>query len=334
MVSQCMVSRRLWPRKQSKMPANPQPVVFITAGASGIGAACVRRLLAAGFKVLAGVRDRRKGEELQQQVLGKDYPGKDSRPVQGDLLGEAFVPLLLDVTEAASVAEAAAMVQHMLDRDGSRLAGLINNATNERHGPIELLPLEFIREEMEVDYLGAVRTVKAMLPLLRRARGRIINFSSMNGRSVFQSIGANSAAKYAVEAVSDALRLELAPWGIEVVLIEPGATKTPIWDKALQKFIDLPNHVSAEQLRLYYPDWQAAVKHAAQDKERFLRGALPPERVADAVVQALTARRPKTRYVVGWDARRVLLLKWLLPDRWFDRVAMAAFNDQSSQHKQ
>ena len=292
------------------MDTMAKPVVFVTAGASGIGAACARRLVSAGFKVMAGVRNPQKGEELQQQ------------------LGDAVVPILLDVTKADSVVEAAKTVQDTLERDGSRLAGVVNNATNERHGPIELLPMEFIREELEVDYLGTVRTVKAMLPLLRRARGRIVNFSSMNGRSVFRSIGANSAAKYAVEAVSDALRLELAPWGIEVVLIEPGATKTPVWDKALQKFMDLPNHVPADQLQLYYPDWQAAVKHAVDDKERFLRSALPPERVADAVTHALTARRPKTRYVVGWDARAVLFLKWLLPDRWFDRVAMAAFNDQ------
>ena len=292
------------------MPNNAKPVVFITAGASGIGVACARQLLSAGFTVVAGVRNAQRGEEFQQQ------------------LGDAWVPLALDVTEADSVAKAATTVQHLLEREGSYLAGLVNNATDERHGPIELLPIDSIREELEVDYLGAVRTVKAMLPMLRRSRGRIINFSSMNGRSVFRGIGANSAAKYAIEAVSDALRLELAPWGIEVVLIEPGATKTPLWDKALQKFIDLPNHVPAEQLQLYYPDWQAAVTRAVNDKERFLRSALPPERVADAVTHALTARRPKTRYLVGWDARTILFLKWLLPDRWFDRIAMVAFNDQ------
>ncbi len=284
--------------------------VFITAGASGIGAACGGLLAARGYTVFAGVRTAQKGELLRQQI------------------GDALVAVPLDVTDAASVAAAIETIRTALAQQNLRLAGLVNNATNERHGPIELLPMEFIRDEIEVDYLGSVAVIKAALPLLRRSRGRIVNFSSMNGRSVFRSIGANSAAKYAIEALSDALRLEVAPWGIEVSLIEPGAVATPLWEKALQKFQELPNHVPAEQLQLYYPDWQAAVNQAAVDKERFLRSALAPERLAEAVWQALTAKRPKARYVVGWDARTVLFLKWLLPDRWFDRVAMAAFNDQ------
>ena len=260
--------------------------------------------------VFAGVRSTEKGAVLQEQ------------------LGDALVVVPLDVTKADSVAAAVETLQTTLAQRKRQLAGLVNNATNERHGPIELLPMEFIRDEIEVDYLGSVAMIKATLPLLRSARGRIVNFSSMNGRSVFRSIGANSAAKYAIEAMSDALRLEVAPWGIEVSLIEPGAVATPLWEKALQKFRELPHHVAADQLRLYYPDWPAAVKQAAVDKERFLRTALPPERLAAAVWQALTARRPKARYVVGWDAHAVIFLKWLLPDRWFDRVAMAAFTDQ------
>lgn len=292
------------------MPVQAKSAVFITAGASGIGAACASLLAARGYTVFAGVRTLSKGELLRQQI------------------GDALVPVPLEVTDAASVAAAIEVLQTTMTQQNTRLAGLVNNATNERHGPIELLPMEFIRDEIEVDYLGTVAVIKAALPLLRSARGRIINFSSMNGRSVFRSIGANSAAKYAIEAVSDALRLELAPWGIEVALIEPGAIATPLWDKALQKFIDLPNHVPVDRLQLYYPDWRAAVTHAAKDKERFLRSALPPERVAAVVLRALTARRPNARYVVGRDARTVLFLKWLLPDRWFDRVAMAAFNDQ------
>lgn len=292
------------------MPVHAKSAVLITAGASGIGAACASLLAAHGYSVFAGVRTPIKGEQLKQQI------------------GDALVPVPLDVTDAASVAAAIELLQTTLSQQNTRLAGLVNNATNERHGPIELLPMEFIRDEIEVDYLGTVAVIKAALPLLRRSQGRIVNFSSMNGRSVFRSIGANSAAKYAVEAVSDALRLELAPWGIKVVLIEPGAIATPLWEKALQKFCELPRHVPAEQMQLYYPDWKAAVAHAADDKERFLRSALPPDRVAAEILRALTARRPRVRYVIGWDARAILFLKWLLPDRWFDRVAMAAFNDQ------
>lgn len=285
-------------------------IVFITASASGIGAVCAKILANAGIWVFAGVRDLKKGELLQQQVSGK------------------LTPVLLDVTDIKQIEAATAQLQETMTRHNAKLLGVVNNATNERHGPLELLPLDFIRDEIEVDYLGSVAVIKACLPLLRQAQGRIVNFSSMNGRSVFRSIGANSAAKYAIEAMSDALRLELAPWGIKVALIEPGAVKTPLWEKALHKFEDLPNHVTAEQLQLYYPRWSEALQQAKVDKERFLRTALPPERVAKAVIHALTAKQPKTRYVVGRDAQTVLFLKWLLPDRWFDRVALLAFNDQ------
>lgn len=289
---------------------NKTKAVFITATSSGIGESCAKTLAEQGFWVFAGVRDLDRGYSLQKQIKGK------------------LTPILIDVTNCSLINSAAEKITEMLNQEASELWGLVNNATNERHGPLEILPFEFIQEEIEVDYLGTVAVIKSFLPLLREAQGRIINFSSMNGRSVFRSIGANSAAKYAIEAMSDAFRLELAPWGIQVSIIEPGAVATPLWDKALDKFLDLPNHVPEAQLKLYYPHWEDAIKQARSDKERFLSHAMPIENIVQTVVHALTSKHPKTRYIVGWDAKMIVFLKWLLPDRWFDRVATAVFDDQ------
>lgn len=297
-------------KNKIKAKTDAPKAVLITATSSGIGAACAKELTQKGYWVFAGLRDLTKAEALQEATDGK------------------LTPIQIDVTNLDIIASAVEQITEMLAKENAKLVGVVNNATNERHGPLEILPFEFIREEIEVDYLGSVAVIQAFLPLLRESQGRIINFSSMNGRCVFRSIGANSAAKFAIEAMSDALRLELAPWGIDVSLIEPGAVVTPLWDKALHKFEDLPNHVRAEKLELYYPSWSEAVKQAKEDQARFLRSAMPVERVVQTIFHALTSNKPKARYIVGSDARFFITLKWLLPDRWFDKVANIAFNDQ------
>ena len=286
--------------------------VLITAAASGIGAACTKMLVQQGWWVLAGVRNTTQGETLRQQTGGQ------------------ITPLLLDVTDAELIQAAAEHVRALLDQTQSALIGVVNTATREHHGPLELLPLAFVRQELEVDCLGTLAVIQAFLPLLRRSRGRIVNFSSVTGRCVFRGIGASCAAKYAVEAISDALRLELAPWGIHVAVIEPGAVATPLWDKTQQAFEDLPNHVPQEKLRLYYPSWPEAVQRAKADQEMYVRMAMPPERIAHAVCHVLTSRKPKTRYLVAdWQTRGLIWLKQWLPDRWFDRLAMGQFRDQT-----
>jgi len=287
--------------------------VLITAAASGIGLACAQLLDQLGFGVFAGMRDMAKATVLQQQSSAK------------------LTPILLDVTSPYLIARAVQYMAGVLAQEGTGLIGVVNTATNEHHGPLELLPLDFIRQEIEVDYLGSLAVIKACLPLLRQSRGRIVNFSSVTGRCVFRGIGASCAAKYAVEAMSDALRLELAPWGMHVTVIEPGATDTPLWDKVQHTFEELPQHVSLEQLQLYYPSWPEAVQQALADKEAFAQVMLPAARMAQAVLHALTSQRPKTRYlVVRWDDRALIMLKRLLPDKWFDRLAMLKFRDQPS----
>ena len=288
--------------------------VLITATSSGIGAACLEVLHRQGFWVFAGLRDMAKAQRLLNQTSNRDH----------------VTPILLDVTQLDLIDMAVHQVSKILAEQEVPLVGIVNNHTCEHHGPLEILPMELIRQEMEVDYFGTLNVIKAFLPLLRRSQGRIINFSSLNGRCVFMSIGASCAAKYAVEAMSDTLRLELAPWNVHVSIIEPGATATSLWDTTQQAFECLPTLVSTEQLQLYYPSWRTAVNRASADNKAIYKVAQPPERVAQAVLHALTSSRPKVRYVVARPVEKLLLMtKWLLPDRWFDHIAMKIFNDQS-----
>ncbi len=285
--------------------------VLITGSSGGIGSCCAKTLHSEGFRVFAAVRNPAAVEALRREAPDR------------------LSPISLDVTEPDSIASAARQVGEVLEAEDTKLVGLVNNATPTHHGPIEILPFEFVRNELEVNYLGALSVTRTFLPLLRRERGRIVNISSINGRCVFPSIGAYCAAKYALEAMSDALRMELAPWGVRVAVVEPGAVATGIWDKALRAFEELPHHVPAEALRLYYPSWSEALKRARADKDRLFRMAMPPERVVRAIVHALTSDRPKTRYLVGWDAKSVAFLRWLLPDRSFDLLARLPFRDAS-----
>lgn len=200
---------------------NPDPhhsstrgqAVVITGAATGIGAACANRLAHTGFHVFAGVRKTEDGAALQQAI------------------GDQVTPLLLDVTNGEQIAAAQAAVTTMVGERG--LAGLVNNAGIAVGGPLEFMPLDEFHRQMEVNVYGALAVTQAFLPLLRQAKGRIINMSSIAGLAASPFLGPYAASKFALEALSDALRLELHPWEIEVVLIEPGNIATPIWQKGL-----------------------------------------------------------------------------------------------------
>jgi NAD(P)-dependent dehydrogenase (short-subunit alcohol dehydrogenase family) len=163
---------------------------------------------------------------------------------------------------------------------------------------------------------------QAVLPLLRRARGRIVNMGSIAGRGTIPMTGPYSASKHALEALTDALRLELYPWGIEVSIIEPGAIATPIWDKSLQISLDVEKDIPVETKHLY----EAAAARIRETMSVAAARAIPPDAVVKAVLHALTAKRPKTRYLVGRDAKlRALMLKWL-PDRLQDWILKKVLN--------
>jgi len=270
----------------------------ITGASTGIGAACALHLDGLGFRVFAGIRKPADGEALAQKGSPR------------------LVPIELDVTDAASIAAARRVADAV---GGAGLVGLVNNAGIVVAGPLEILPIADLRRQLEVNVVGLVAVTQAFLPLLRRGRGRIVNMGSISGRMVTPLLAPYGASKFAVEALTDALRLEVRPWGIAVAVIEPGAVATPIWDKGRAAGEALKQGTPPEGQRLY-ADAVAAVENAAA---RAARHAIPPDAVARAVAHALTSPRPKTRYLVGKDAR-IQSIVALLPDRLRDRLLALA----------
>ena len=276
------------------------PTVVITGSSTGIGQACAMELDRRGFRVFAGVRSQTDGERLQSEASSR------------------LVPLRLDVTVAESIAAAARSVADAVGEVG--LAGLINNAGIVVAGPLEILPIEELRKQLEVNVVGQVAVTKAFLPLLRRARGRIVNMGSANGRFAPPYLGPYAASKHAMEAISDAMRSELRSWGIHVSLIEPGSIATPIWEKSFAAADSLTKDTAPDTLAMYQRDLEALRKST----QKLADTALPVDRVVRAVMHALTAARPKTRYPVGLQTHLLFrLVKWV-PDRLWDRIVQRA----------
>jgi len=270
--------------------------VVITGASTGIGRATAQDLVAHGYQVFGSVRRGADAAALQAQ------------------LGQNFTPLLFDVTDEAAVKAAAEAVAGRLNGQG--LFALVNNAGIGIGGPLMHQPLAEVRRNLEVNVLGTLSVTQAFLPLLgarfpqTTAPGRIINLISLGGKITFPFLGAYAAPKHALEALSDALRRELMLYGIEVSVIEPGAVRTPIWDKAEQEDVS----------RYQQTDYAGIL---ARFQEAFIargRAGISAERVARVIRGALESRSPRARYAVpdhfltGW-----LIPRWL-PDRWLDRV--------------
>lgn len=223
-------------------------------------------------------------------------------------------PLELDITDASHIAAASDVV-------GSELHGLVDNAGVAVAAPLELVPLDELRRQLEVNVVGQVAVLQALLPALRRTRGRVVLMGSVGGRSALPFLGPYAASKHALEAFADVLRVELAPWGMTVSIVEPASVKTAIWTKGASQADALRDGLSADVAALY-----------AKRIERFRQVALErgpgidPDVVAQAVEHALTASRPKARYLVGRDAH---LRAWIerLPTRLRDRVLAKALID-------
>ncbi|MGA2596022.1 MAG: SDR family oxidoreductase [Bryobacteraceae bacterium] len=274
-----------------------QGTIVITGASSGIGEACALHFDKKGFRVFAGVRKASDGEALRQKT------------------SDRLTPLIMDVTDQASVAAAANSI------DRKEISGLVNNAGIAISAPVELIPLDKLREQLEVNVIGQVGVIQAFLPLLRQGRGRIVNISSVAGRSVLPFTGAYSASKHAIEAISDALRMELREWAIHVAIIEPGAVKTPIWDKGVQRANDMIAQFPDEGLDLYRYLIAKMIAAAAQASHR----GVDPSEVVKAVDHALLDAKPKIRYVVGKDAKMRMLVNYL-PDKMRDNMIMKRIN--------
>lgn len=268
--------------------------VLITGASKGIGATTALYLDALGFRVFAGVRTEPDAEALTAKGSNR------------------LVPVMLDVTNPESITGAFQTVSAVTDR----LAGVVNNAGVVVAAPMETLPLEHFRRQLEVNVVGALAVTQTFMPLVRAGRGRIVNVSSINGRLATPFAGAYASSKFALEGMSDALRMELRYWGIPVSVIQPGAVQTPIWETSTKRALAIAQGMSDDAKGRYGRVLQTLAGRGG----RAPKHAIPPERVARKIAHALTAQRPKARYLVGWDARLGALLSALLPDRALDWI--------------
>jgi NAD(P)-dependent dehydrogenase (short-subunit alcohol dehydrogenase family) len=268
--------------------------VLVTGTSTGIGRATALRLDASGWRVFAAVRDPADGERLREE-------GSDR-----------IAPVILDVTDGDQIAAAAERVAG--EAEGG-LHGLVNNAGVAIPGPLETIPIEDFRRQLEVNLVAYVAVTQAMLPAVRRAEGRIVFLSSIGGRIAFPFAGAYHAAKFGTEAIGDVFRQELSPWGLRVSIVEPGSIDTPIWDRGERKAEEVETRSPKTEL-LY----GSAIERFRQAVRKTAERGIGPEKVAEAIAHALESDRPRSRYLVGLDARVQARIKPLIPSSLFDRI--------------
>lgn len=268
--------------------------VLVTGASTGIGAAAAKALRARGLAVFAGVRKPEDAERARS---------------------EGLEPLIIDVTDSESIAAAAAEVDS--------LTALVNNAGVAVSGPVEYVPIEEWRKQMEINLIGQIAVTQAFLPALRAGGpgGRIVNVSSIGGRLALPLAGPYAASKHALEAVSDSLRRELRAEGMHVSLIEPGGVKTPIWEKGVSAANTIEDAMPPEGQERY-----GALSRAIRTEVEKIATdtGMDPSVVGDAIVEAVTADRPRTRYMLGRDAKLRWAIAKRVPDRWFDALLARA----------
>lgn len=272
-------------------------IVLVTGASTGIGRAAVLRLAAAGCTVFAGVRKEADGSRLREQASN-------------------ITPVLLDVTDQEQIQVAATYLREAV----GRLDGLVNNAGVGVTGPVEFVSLESLRWQYEVNVFGQVAVTQAMLPLLRRAQGRVVTVGSVGSWITMPFGGPLCSSKHAIRSLNDALRMELAPLGIRTALVEPGSIRTAGVDKVETGAAATLDGMGPEGRDLYGPRFQAMTA-AAMKRER---GGSDPDVAARAIQHALTARNPRTRYPVGKDSRAMSTLARILPQHVLDTLRTRA----------
>jgi NAD(P)-dependent dehydrogenase (short-subunit alcohol dehydrogenase family) len=276
--------------------------VLVTGASTGIGEACALGFDRLGWKVFAGVRRDEDAKRLQAES------------------SKRLRPLLLDVTDQGSVDAAAGVLGDELG--GSGLTALVNNAGVAVGGPVEYLAIEEWRRQFEVNVIGQVAVTKAALPLIRLSgsRGRIVFMGSIGGRIASPFIAPYAASKHAIEAIAEAMRHELAGTGIRTVVVEPGAVRTPIWDKGQSAADDIEASLPPEALERY-AEAIAGLRNAMRFQART---GVEPAAVARVVERAVTSARPAARYLVGRDAKAMAVAARILPDRVRDGAVRAS----------
>jgi len=277
--------------------------VVVTGASTGIGKAIALALDASGFRVFAGVRKQSDGEALNREAKG------------------TLTALLLDVTDTASISSAVETVAAQTD---GQLYGLVNNAGVGLGGPLELVPMSETRKLMEVNVIGLLATTQAFVPLLRKAHGRIVNIGSLAGIVAMPGASAYAASKFAVQAITDSLRLELKPFGIRVTIVDPGAVESALWEKGRAQKKTILHAAPLELLQLYAPLIEVGKRLGDNPRD-----ILPASHVATDVSHALTSSKPKPRYLVGPGTKKaaklarmpVWLRDWLLNKFMYSGVA-------------
>ena len=278
------------------MTVSHEELILISGASTGMGAATARELAGRGYHVLAGVRRDADADALRAPNLE---------------------PVILDITDPHQIEAVAGRVA--ADPARRPLRAVINNAGIAINAPVELLSAEEWRRQFEVNFFGHISVTKALLPALHASSGRVVNISSVGGKIAMPTYGAYAGAKFAMEAMSDALRRELAPHGVQVVVIEPGGVRTEMTGHGIERANDtLASMSPAERVR-YGPLLQAIINHATA----FTTSGLPAEAAGRIIADATTARRPRTRYTIGRDAAILTRLSRILSDRMLDRVLAA-----------
>jgi len=274
-------------------------VAVVTGSSSGIGRATALRLDRAGWTVYAGVRREEDAVDLAAAATDR------------------LRPLIVDVTDEGSIAACRARVE---TEQPVGLGALVNNAGSAFAGPIEFVPLDDLRAQLELNLVGQVAMLQALIPSLRKAGGRIVNVTSIGGVVATPFMSPYAASKFGLEALSDALRCELRPWGIETIALEPGSVATGIWETGAKRFAAARERMDPEAEVLYGKAMVAMEKATAATGER----GIPPEEAAALIERVLESKRPRARYRLGRDAHVMFGLKRVLPDRVFDRLLARA----------
>ncbi len=278
----------------SEISSETRGCVVVTGASTGIGAASARELARRGFHVLAGVRRDRDADALRA-------PGVE--------------PVILDITQPDHIAELAARV----GSQAGSLRALVNNAAIQTNAPVETLPLDEWRQLFEVNLFGHIAVTQALLPALLRHSGRVVNISSVGGKVAMATYGPYAGTKFALEAVSDSLRRELAPLGVQVVVVEPGGIRTEMGDRVIANTNRLAAVMSPEQRDRYGSLVQAINAQTAA-------GTSSGKSAGDAarvIAKAVTAGKPRTRYTIGRDAALITRMSRVLPDRTLERILTA-----------
>jgi NAD(P)-dependent dehydrogenase (short-subunit alcohol dehydrogenase family) len=271
--------------------------VVVTGASTGIGRATALLLDESGYRVFAGIRKDADAEELRR--LGSDR----------------LTPIRIDVTESDSIDSARQQVADAVGQEG--LVGLVNNAGVGGGGPIEFMPLDELRDTLEVNLIGQVAVTQTFIPLIRKARGTIVFIASIGGRVASPFMSPYNTSKFAIEALGESLRHELRPWGIDVAVVEPGSIDTEIWSKGNDQLREQLGEMPEEARRLYGPQ---ITRFGEVINETASRG-IAAEKVAEVIHKAIASEKPKHRYLVGTDAKIGARLKGTLPDRTFSKLA-------------